>query len=251
MPREDIDMERTVWADPTFEAKLEDINFDGRDDLIISLGQDGVTVYEIEETDLCYESVEETFENTGEREEEGDDTNYDICVCYENLIHLNSELTHNEMEIESVTVDEHTDNTLLCVINGKEYSLNIQDYVFVYVPELFVTELADVTGDGKLDLIVNFRIAGNTFSETLSHTHVFTTHRNSFEQILFVDGWGEENGVEKWDEEWTFNEGCTVSEKGEIVFDVTKCIYEDEERICEGGKIILKYSDDNWIIIKN
>lgn len=128
--------------------------------------------------------MEETFENTGESEEESDDTNYDICVCYENLIHLNSELTHNEMEIESVTVDEHTDNTLLCVINGMEYSLNIQDDAFVYVPELFVIELADVTGDGKQDLIVNFRIAGNTFSETVSRTHVFTTHRNSFEQIL-------------------------------------------------------------------
>ena len=49
----DGSMVREVWAEPDFKAHLEDVNFDGQDDLVIALGIDGVMFGERHCAYLC------------------------------------------------------------------------------------------------------------------------------------------------------------------------------------------------------
>ena len=265
----DVEMERIVWAESDFKAHLEDVNFDGQADLIIALGSNGAmygdTYCAYLYTDRGYEYCP-SFEQVAYNYRVDNEKKCIVATIYPDTaegriaVEKYYEFKKNEFRereiytssnanagIRSVEVLDAEKYILKCVADDKEYILDLEGYPDVYFPQLINPQFGDVTGDGKNDLVLNIRIYGNTVCDNLSDTRIYTVGENGLEEIICIDAFGS-NGVDKWDDKYHINCGCTISKKGELVIDVSG---DKVDGVIEGyGIILLQYEGGEFKWLK-
>ena len=265
----DIDMERIVWDVKDFDAHLEDVNFDGQDDLIIALGSNGVmygaTYCAYLYTDKGYEYCP-SFEQVAYNYRVDNERKCIVATIYPDTadgriaVEKYYEFKKNEYReieiytssnanagIRSVEVLDAEEYILKCVADGKEHILDLEGYPEVYFPHLINPQFGDVTGDGKNDLVLNINIFGNTVCDDLSDTRIYTVGENGQEEILHIDAFGI-NGIDKWDDKYRINCGCAISKNGELVIDASGDKVDGE--IQGFGIVLLQYEDGEFKWVK-
>ena len=265
----DIDMERIVWDVKDFDAHLEDVNFDGQDDLIIALGSNGAmygaTYCAYLYTDKGYEYCP-SFEQVAYNYRVDNERKCIVATIYPDTadgriaVEKYYEFKKNEYReieiytssnanagIRSVEVLDAEEYILKCVADGKEHILDLEGYPEVYFPHLINPQFGDVTGDGKNDLVLNINIFGNTVCDDLSDTRIYTVGENGLEEILHIDAFGI-NGIDKWDDKYRINCGCTISKNGELVIDASG---DKVDGVIQGyGIVLLQYEDGEFKWVK-
>ncbi len=265
----DIDMERIVWDVKDFDAHLEDVNFDGQDDLIIALGSNGVmygaTYCAYLYTDKGYEYCP-SFEQVAYNYRVDNERKCIVATIYPDTadgriaVEKYYEFKKNEYReieiytssnanagIRSVEVLDAEEYNLKCVADGKEHILDLEGYPEVYFPHLINPQFGDVTGDGKNDLVLNINIFGNTVCDDLSDTRIYTVGENGLEEILHIDAFGI-NGIDKWDDKYRINCGCAISKNGELVIDASG---DKVDGVIQGyGIVLLQYEDGEFKWVK-
>lgn len=265
----DIDMERIVWDVKDFDAHLEDVNFDGQDDLIIALGSNGAmygaTYCAYLYTDKGYEYCP-SFEQVAYNYRVDNEKKCIVATIYPDTadgriaVEKYYEFKKNEYReieiytssnanagIRSVDVLDAEEYILKCVADGKEHILDLEGYPEVYFPHLINPQFGDVTGDGKNDLVLNINIFGNTVCDDLSDTRIYTVGENGLEEILHIDAFGI-NGIDKWDDKYRINCGCAISKNGELVIDASG---DKIDGVIQGyGIVLLQYEDGEFKWVK-
>ena len=253
-----------------FEAHLEDVNFDGQEDLIIALGYNDVMYVE---TYCAYLNTDNGYEYCPSFEK----VSYNYCVDNDNKCIISTsysyadngmveekhyyEFRENEFceidnsqnlskSIRDVKVIDNENYILKCITDDGEYTLSlIENKAFdeVGLQDVANMQLVDLTGDGKNDLVINILAYGNTACETLASTYVYTVSENGLEEILCIDAFGED-GIQKWDDRYVMNCGYEISKDGELIVDVMGSkvdgVIESE------GVVFLKYEDGNFNWVK-
>ena len=142
----------------------------------------------------------------------------------------------NGLEIKSAEVIDTENYIIKCMVNDKEYILQLGGYEDSFIPYTLQNEIVDVTGDGKNDLIVNIKLNGNNLCENLSDTYVYKAGTVGLEEILYI----AYDGISIWDEKYQYNIGCHASGDGSLVVNVHNASIEKE------SAIILDYIDGVW-----
>ena len=265
----DIDMERIVWDVKDFDAHLEDVNFDGQDDLIIALGSNGAmygaTYCAYLYTDKGYEYCP-SFEQQAYNYRVDHENKRIVSILYPTTGNGRVEVEcyyafkGNELRqieiyesdnanagIRRVEILDTEEYILKCVADDKEYILDLEGYPEVYFPHLLSPHFGDVTGDGKNDLVLNINIFGNTVCDDLSDTRIYTVGENGLEELLHIDAFGI-NGIDKWDDKYRINCGCAISKNGELVIDASG---DKVDGVIQGyGIVLLQYEDGEFKWVK-
>lgn len=210
-------IEEMTYEDSTCEEILEELS--------------SVSYYEknepesVTQPDTIYETVENVEESV-------------TVMSTEQVDQTVENVSESGGKVEIIDSDNYI---LRCVLEGKEHIVEFKGYENTFIPYTMLPEIADVTGDGKEDLIVNVRIDGNNLCETLSDTYVYIESKDGLEEILYIE-FGKMN---LWDERYKYNLGCSLSEGGELIFEACNP-RSDSGVIEECGIVILKYVEGEW-----
>lgn len=132
---------------------------------------------------------------------------------------------------------------LYYTLGGAERSVEFNQYDGMMPAYEISYEIGDVTDDGTDDVVVSIYIVGNTLSEAMQDTYVYTvnTEINALSEVLFLPF----DGVDGYSDEYEYNVGAHVGENGGLLLEV--CAEKNVFDAVQCDELTLRYIDDQWI----